>query len=64
MGQHGMETYWVSTNKKAQIVKSSMVTITLVTVTTFWGDKGVLVIVYMHKGKAINAAAYSTIDHL
>lgn len=35
MGQHGMETYWVSTNKKAQLVKSSMVTITLVMVTTF-----------------------------
>jgi hypothetical protein len=56
MGQHGMEITWVPTNKEEQFVKSSMVTITF--------DKGVLVLVYMNKGRAINAAAYSTLDHV
>jgi len=58
MGQHGMETSWVPINKDVQIVQSSTVTVTLVMVTMFWDDKGVSVIVYMHKGKAINAASY------
>jgi len=58
MGQYGMQTSWVPTNKEVQIVESSMVTITLVMVTIFWDDKGVSVIVHMHKGKANNAASY------
>lgn len=58
MGQHGMQTSCVPINKEVQIVESSMVTITLVMVTMFWDDKGVSVTVYMHKGKAINAASY------
>jgi len=58
MGQHGMQTSRVPTRKEVQIVKSSMVTVTLVMVTMFWDDKGVSVIVYMHKRKAINAASY------
>jgi len=58
MGQHGMQTSWVPTNKEVQIVESSMVTITLVMVTMFWDDKCVSVTVYMHKGKVINAASY------
>ena len=41
MGQHGMETSWVPTNREIRIVKSSMVTVTLVMVTIFWDDKGV-----------------------
>ena len=58
MGQQGMETSCVPINKDVQIVQSSTVTVTLVMVTMFWDDKGVSVIVYMHKGKAINAASY------
>ena len=58
MGQHGMETSWVPTNIEVEIVKSSMVTVTLMMVTMFWDGKGVSVTVYMHKGKAINAASY------
>jgi hypothetical protein len=58
MGQHGMETSWVPTNKEVQTVKSRMIIVSLVMVTMFWDDKGVSVIVYMHKGKAINAASY------
>jgi hypothetical protein len=64
---HTLESKWASmewkhpgalTNREMQIVKSSMATVTLVMVTMFWDDKGVSVIVYMHKGKAINAASY------
>jgi hypothetical protein len=58
MGQHGMQTSQVPTNKEVQIVKSSIITVILVMVTMFWDDKGVSVIVYMHMGKAINAASY------
>jgi hypothetical protein len=56
MGQHGMEITLVPTNKEGQFVKSSMVTITF--------DKDALALVYMNKGTAINAAAYSTLDHI
>jgi hypothetical protein len=58
MGQYGMETSWVPTNKEVQIVKASMVTVTLVIVIMLWDEKGVSVIVYMHKGKANNSASY------
>ena len=58
MGQQGMETSCVPINKDVQIVQSSTVTVTFMMVTMFWDDKGVSVIVYMHKGKAINAASY------